>query len=304
MVEPTTVNKVLTVPNTGDLSGAWGTAALNPNWTAVDGILGGFVAISLSTGATTLSVPSGGVASPGAGPTQSQNALIRFSGTLTGNCTVVFTLPGFYIVENTCSGNGSFYIQLVPSGGGHNIGAPPGQKQYVFYDGTNMDYVDLPPVGTFLDLAVSSVPLWMNACTVAPWLPCIGQAFSTTTYANLNSLIGNTFGGTVSTPLLPDHQGRYRAAIDGTGARLTSGISGVNGSVLGAAGGDQNLLSHSHPVPGDYVAFTGGAGTLGGTGFSSAAHAGTLTSTTGTTGAGASGNVPPVFIGMTSFIKT
>ena len=41
MAEPTTINKALIVPNTGDLPGTWGSAAINPDLSAIDGMLGG-----------------------------------------------------------------------------------------------------------------------------------------------------------------------------------------------------------------------------------------------------------------------
>ena len=76
MTEPVTVNKALIIPNTGDLSGTWGSAAINPDMTAIDGMLGGFQTISLSVATSfSLSLPSGSL-TPGAGPNQSQNALI------------------------------------------------------------------------------------------------------------------------------------------------------------------------------------------------------------------------------------
>ena len=93
MVEPTTVNKALIVPTTGDLSGTWGSAALNPDFTAIDGMFGGVVTVSLTNANVALTAPSGSVTA-GAGPFQQQNAIIKFSGTLTGNCTITFTLHG------------------------------------------------------------------------------------------------------------------------------------------------------------------------------------------------------------------
>jgi microcystin-dependent protein len=315
MTEPTTVNKIFTVPATGDLVGAWGTAALNPNWTAVDGILGGLVTVTATTSVVTLTAPSG-TASPGAGPTQSQNALIRFSGTLTANMQVVFTLPGYYIVENLCSGNATNYIQLSPSNlTGNNVGAPPGQKQYVFFDGTHMDYVDTQPVGTYLDLAVSTSPLWMTACTVSPWLACIGQAFSTTTYSNLNNLIGTTFGGSVSAPLLPDLQSRVRLARDLSAVnRVTNAVSGINGTTWGASGGNQSMQQHSHTITdpshfhtfGVSIASFAAAGS-GGSGASNTVQD-TNAAVTGisinNTGSGASQNMPPALVAGITFIKT
>ena len=95
MSEPITGNKNLIIPNTGDLVGTWGSAALNPNFSAIDGMLGGSLLISLAgTTAYTLTGPAGANA-PAAGPTQAQNAMITFSGTLTANCVVAVPLPGF-----------------------------------------------------------------------------------------------------------------------------------------------------------------------------------------------------------------
>jgi microcystin-dependent protein len=316
MTEPTTVNKIFTVPATGDLVGAWATSALNPNFTAIDGILGGLVTISATT-SVTLTNPSG-TASPGAGPFQSQNALIRFSGTLTGNMSVIFTLPGYYIIENLCAGNATNYIQLSPSNGtGNNIGAPPGQKQHIFFDGTSMDYVNMPPVGTYLDLAVSTSPLWMTACTVSPWLACLGQAFSTTTYSNLNNFISNTFGGSGSAPLLPDMQSRSRISLDQTGVgRVTTAGSGLNGTTWGAAGGSQFLYTHGHAIsdPGHVHNLFAAEGSVNGNTQIAPVVGGGATgglvqsAVTGisivVTGSGNSQNMPPALVAGITFIKT
>ena len=39
MTEPMTVNVGLIVPNTGDLVDAWGSAATNPDFSAIDGLI-------------------------------------------------------------------------------------------------------------------------------------------------------------------------------------------------------------------------------------------------------------------------
>src|SRR5438445_808426 len=133
MAEPNTVNKALIIPNTGDLTGSWGTAAMNPNFVAIDGMIGGFATISLSAATTiALTGPSGSI-TPGAGPTQQQNAMLRFTGSQSGTATIQFTLPGFYIIDNQAST--SFPIVLAPaSGTGTRIGAPWYRKCQVFFD--------------------------------------------------------------------------------------------------------------------------------------------------------------------------
>jgi microcystin-dependent protein len=317
MAEPSTTNKGLIAPNTGDLVGTWGSAAVNPNWVALDGMLGGFATFSLSSATTVLLTTPTGTASPGAGPTQSQNALLRFTGTLTGNSVFQFSLPGFYIVENLCT-VGSFYVQLAPAlGTGNTIGAIPGKKCHVFYDGTNMDFVDLPDPGTYLDLAVATTPSWYGACTVQPYLICNGSIYTSTLYPNLALVLGSTFGGNGSSTFgVPDLQGRYRIPIDTEGTRITSAGSGINGAALGASGGSQLLQAHTHtysdPGHSHLVGFTQalqGFGTLNEVNFvTSPLQVETSTSTIniaiGTAGSGASGNIPPALVAGLTLIKT
>lgn len=107
------------------------------------------------------------------------------------------------------------------------------------------------PIGVVVDFAG----------TVAPtgWLMCYGQAISRSTYDDLFSVIGTTFGvGDGSTTFnLPDLRGRVTAGKDdmgGTSAdRLTNQTGGLNGDTLGATGGAEThalttaqLASHSH----------------------------------------------------------
>ena len=255
MAEPTTPNISLISPNTGDLPGAWGTAAINLNNLAIDGLLGGTQTITLSSATTFALTVATGAITPGAGPFQSQNACLFFSGTLTGNAVVQFTAPGRYVVHNKCT-VGAFYVQLAPSAGtGNAVGAPPGQKATVFYDGTNMDYVDTMPVGAAFDLhGATAVPAWISACTVPPYLLKDGSLYSTATFPALGAMLGSTFGGNgVSTFGVPDERARARVALDtntngGVTNRLTLAISGVNGTTIGAFGGDQNMQTHSHAI--------------------------------------------------------
>ena len=91
------------------------------------------------------------------------------------------------------------------------------------------------------------------------WLLCYGQAVSRTTYADLFSALGTTYGtGDGSTTFnLPDLRGRTIAGQDdmgGTSAnRLTNQTGGLNGDTLGATGGSEThtlteaqMPSHTH----------------------------------------------------------
>jgi len=93
------------------------------------------------------------------------------------------------------------------------------------------------------------------------WLLAYGQDVSRTTYSDLFSVIGTTYGsGDGSTTFtLPDLRGRTVAGQDdmgGTSAdRLTDQTGGLNGDTLGATGGSEThtlteaeLAAHSHSL--------------------------------------------------------
>lgn len=237
---PTTVNKALEVPTTGSLPGTWGSAALNPDFAAIDGMLGGFQTVALTSGTTTLSVPGAFVATPSAGPTQSQNALLTFSGTLAGNCTIVFPMPGYYIVENLCV-VGAFVVKLQSTAPGNVICAPPGEAVHVFNDGTNMRYVNLGRVGSPLSLTTASTPAWITNCTVPPYLLADGSTFNAVTYPTLAVLLGGT--------TLPDLRGRSWANMNGGTGRITTAGSGIDGNTLLSAGGEETNTLTTAKIP-------------------------------------------------------
>ena len=164
------------------------------------------------------------------------------------------------------------------------------------------------PAGAVLDFAgpANQVP---NG-----WLLCFGQAVSRTTYARLFAVIGTTFGaGDGSTTFnLPDCQGRVAIGKDdmsGTPAgRITAAGAGINGTILGAAGGDQFSQQHTHAAsvtdPGHVHSYQD-AGALegappqanantntGGTSNTGSANTG-ISVTISNYGTGQSGNVQP-----------
>jgi microcystin-dependent protein len=322
MADPTTSNRLLAIPLRGSDVGTWD-LPVNGNSVALDGMFGGVTTLSFTSATTVLlTVPATGSVSAGAGPNQSQNALLKFTGALTGNIGVQFTLPGFYIVHNLCSGN--FYVQLQPVGGGNNIGAPPGRKCHVFYDGTSMDYVNGPDVGTYHDFAVTNYQPWMLACTITPYLVCDGDVYSSSTWPALNATLGSTFGGNgVSTFGVPDLRGRYRIPLDnspttGAAGRITAAVSGINGTTWGAAGGDQNVGQHNHTATvtdpthshilnqqgiGNSV---GGTNTVqtGGNALSTDPAVTNISVAVNTGGLGVGANIPPGLVSGLTFIKT
>ncbi len=318
---PNTTNKVLNVPNTGDLVGTWGSAAINPDMVAIDGMFGGVATVSLSSSNVLLSAPVGSV-TPAAGPTQQQNAVIKLTGTLTIALNVGLTLPGYYIFHNLCT-VGSFFVLLSNSTfAGTRIGLPPGKAQHVYFDGTTPFYVNTPDVGTYTMVAASTVPAWISNSTVPPYLLCNGTIYNISDFPFLGSMLGSTYGGNGSTTFgVPDLRGRYPLSLDGGTGRVTSGGSGINAAILGAAGGNQMMQQHTH-TPGvidsghshSYTAFfssigssqyAGPASTSGSDIVSTTSVSTTgISVTIGNTGSGSSQNMPPTITSGIWLIKT
>lgn len=285
MAEPNTSNIGLIVPNTGDLVGTWGSAAINPDMVAIDGYLGGVATVSLSNANITLSSPVGAAITPTPGPTQAQNSIINLTGTLSANVRVTLPLPGRQYIANFTTGN--FVVTLAAVNAGQVVGVPQGSVTEVFNDGTNVRFVNgmgnYPGKLEFI-AGETAVPAWMAACTVQPYLYCDGSTYNYSDYVALSARLQGQFGGNgITTFAVPDLRGRLPIAYDGTGTRITVAGSGINGQAMGAAGGAQSITltlaqTPSHTISGttglenqahthNFVAFIdgGGAGLLNGT---------------------------------------
>lgn len=133
--------------------------------------------------------------------------------------------------------------------------------------GTFVASVPAVPVGSMQAFAGSSAP--------TGWLLCNGTAVSRTTYSNLYSVIGTTYGvGDGSTTFgLPDMRGRVPMGagtgnqLNASGSGAITGGTGMTARTAGAFGGEEtHLLSsaeipaHSHPVsdPGHFHGAPGG----------------------------------------------
>lgn len=123
------------------------------------------------------------------------------------------------------------------------------------------DLVGLVPVGAVVD--------FFGAVAPANWVFCAGQQLAKADYPALWAVLGSAFEVNSTTFALPDTRGRVLAGRDNMGGtpanRLTNAVSGVQGSVLGAAGGNQNLQAHGHSVvdPGHNHPAFGGASNVG-----------------------------------------
>jgi microcystin-dependent protein len=99
-------------------------------------------------------------------------------------------------------------------------------------------------VGEYVPLAAGTLPplcVWPN-----------GQNLLRASFAALFGALGTTYGaGDGSTTFgTPDIRGRGLFALDNLGGtaanRITSGVSGISGATLGAAGGDERIGTHGH----------------------------------------------------------
>ena len=100
------------------------------------------------------------------------------------------------------------------------------------------------PIGGMMDYIGSSAP---NPAFVLP----IGQAISRATYSVLFTLVGTTYGsGDGSTTFnIPDLTGRVTAMKEAAATRLTTAGGGIDGGMLGAVGGAQNVTLTSGNIP-------------------------------------------------------
>jgi microcystin-dependent protein len=234
MADPTTNNRALNIPGRGTDVGQWD-VPINNNFIYIDTLFGGVTSIAVSSSNVTLSTA------------QCQNAIIRLTGVLSANIDVIFpTVSAIYTVENLTTG--SYYVRCKMASG-NVISIPQGIPTQVFTDGTDTKFWNPPLPGTYWDYASSTVPSWITACTVQPWLSCDGSAVSRTTYAYLYSILGTTWGtGDGSTTFnLPDLRNRARVSVGGS--RLTSAVSGVDGATVGSTGGGQSVTLSQTNLP-------------------------------------------------------
>lgn len=122
--------------------------------------------------------------------------------------------------------------------------------------------------------ASGTIVPWGGASPPTGWLECDGSAVSRTTYADLFTAIGTTYGAGdgSSTFNLPDMRGRTAVGKDNMGGsaanRITSAVT-VDGTTLGQTGGSQShtltqaeMPSHRHGADyktGDVNDYVGGS---------------------------------------------
>jgi|SRR5215475_2838035 len=217
-------------PARGDDVGTWDTP-VNGNMNIVDAVAGQTATISLNNSPVVLSAA------------QFQCSRIVFNSTLTGSVSITFptSFTKGYTIHHTCTGSSAFTIQLLTTAaGGQIVGCPPGDAFQVWNDGTHLKFVNLGRVGSFCDYVGTTVPNWVSASTIPPYLNCNGGVFSSVTYPQLAIVLGGT--------TLPNSLGRFRGTLNqGSGNLTTSGGFGIDGNTNLSLGGNTALNQNQLP---------------------------------------------------------
>lgn len=156
---------------TGENAGTWGDKT-NDNLDVIEQAIAGFKQVSIAGGAQTTNLLINN--SPDIATSDARNAVIKLSGTITGNqiVTVPTGITKTYIVQNGTTG--AFTVQFIQAGGtGTTFSTTDKGIKILFADGTNINAVDLSTLsGTIAtaqiaDLAITSAKLASFAVTSA-----------------------------------------------------------------------------------------------------------------------------------------
>jgi microcystin-dependent protein len=183
-----------------------------------------------------------------------------------------------------------------------------------------MDYVNAPDPGTAYDFHTNTttLPPWMLACTVSPYLLKDGSTYNVSSYPALGQYLGSTYGGNgVTTFGVPDERSRMRIPV-ATGvdpSRVTQAISGINGTTFGSSGGLQAVTLATANVPLFNITVTSNSNNIAYGGSSQPATGGPAaaifnlssvvsTGTLGTTTPSTVNNMSPGIVSFLALIKT
>jgi len=220
----------------GEQTNSWGTTT-NENWELMEELVTGGVSIAL-TGTTYTLTTSDGVTSDG------RNVVVTFTGSPGGTCTVTISpndMQKVYFIVND-----SDETVTISQGSGATVDVSATKSKVVFCDGAGAgaavtdvstgfaaDPVSSVPTGAVFYFAMNSVP--------TGYLACDGSAVSRSTYANLYTAIGDTFGaGDGSTTFnLPNLMGEFIRGFNGSGSGKDSG------RVFGSQQ-DDAITEHNH----------------------------------------------------------
>lgn len=246
----------------GEDSGTWGSIT-NTNWNLMEQAVSGVQTIVMANTNYTLSNLNGT-------SSEARNMVIVATGTNSSICQIVAPLaPKFYVITNNTTGG---YAITFGGSSGSIITVPNATTVQVYCDGTNFYSAQTSSAGNFNvngnetvsgNLTVSGtfnyipsgvIQMWPTATAPSGFLLCNGASVSTSTYANLFSAIGYTFGGSGASFLLPDYRNRMPI-----GAGTIAGIAITGGSANAV------VVTHNHTASsGNQSANHSHSGTTGG----------------------------------------
>ena len=122
----------LELQTTGENSGTWGTIT-NNNLQKLESAIKGYVSVAIASTTDSLT------ASDGSTTDEQSNAIIKLTGSLTGNTTIQCeAVENWYIVDNATS-MGAYTLNFKPAGGsGTTDGLIAGSKHLLYTDGSTM----------------------------------------------------------------------------------------------------------------------------------------------------------------------
>jgi hypothetical protein len=167
---------------------------------------------------------------------EASNTIQTFTGTLTGNVTIVYPpVVNLYVIKNSVTAGG--YTFTVGTGSGTSVIIPAGQQVTLACDGTNFFNANTSQAG-----AISTITLADG--TVA--LPSLSFASET------NSGIYRSGAGQFNTAIL----GVLRSTLSATGLTIAGAVSGTTGTFSGAVSGTTGTFTGA--VAGTTGTFTSG----------------------------------------------
>ena len=130
------------------------------------------------------------------------------------------------------------------------------------------------------------------AGTTAPggWLLCAGQSVAASTYVDLFSVIGYTYGGSSGNFTIPDLRGRTVIGLDNMGGSSVNRVTSANADSLGGVSGTVNHTLLTAEIPAHTHTYNYRSGTACGGGLAGGSPIYTTTATSSSTGSGSAHN--------------
>jgi len=221
---------------TGEKSGLWGDIT-NTNLNIVQQAIAGYEEVSIAGGVQTTALTfSNGLVSNG------KNAVIKFTGTITGNQTVTIpdSIEKVYVIENGTVGAFSVEFKTVSGTGVTFAAADKGQK-FLYSNGTNVVDIALasPPGGSDKQIQFND-----NGAFGGITMGTTGQVLTTD---GTTASFGDISGGAA-----------WQAVITADPANAVAGY----GYFCNTTGGAFTVTLPTSPVLGDFISFIDYAGTF------------------------------------------